>query len=85
MGAGWNKLRLRHQYRLVKIMKSKSWRTTSLGAFAIALSLFAFKKAVEETPNQTFLFRLSHNFIAPIALAIVGWGLIHARDHRAQD
>ncbi len=63
-------------------LAGKSWRTTSLGIVAIAVGLRS--GWVLWVHSQTVWFNLTYVEPGPLALLIVGWALIHARDHRAK-
>lgn len=64
------------------ILAGKSWRTTTLGIVAIGIGLRS--GWVLWVHGQTLMFNLTYVEPAPLALLIVGWALIHARDHRAR-
>ena len=71
-------------------MQNKSWRTTLCGLVggipALLLGLWSFH--VLWVPNQTPYFNLVYVENAPMALIVVGIGVIfiglHARDHKAE-
>jgi len=60
-----------------------SWRTTGLGIVAIIIGLRS--ASVLWVHSQTLYFNVFYVIPGPLALLIVGWALIHARDHRAKD
>lgn len=59
----------------------KSWRTTLFGLAAIAYALWLLKDTY--VPWQTWRFNLAHVWPTPIALILIGIGLIHAKDHKS--
>jgi hypothetical protein len=74
-------------------MKNKSWRTTTLGIVAILFGLYTGWVAwIPYSPGavlrETFWTKAWWNLVyvepSHICLIIVGWALIHARDHRCQ-
>jgi hypothetical protein len=58
-----------------------SWRTTSLGVVSILIGLRS--AWLVWVPTQTIEFNLFYVLPGSMALIILGWALIHARDHRA--
>ena len=66
-------------------MKNKSWRTTSLGIACILLGLHSFFALWLPIKFDAVWFNLVHVENGPIALIVVGIGLIHARDHKCKD
>lgn len=60
-----------------------SWRTTILGIFCILLGLRS--ACVVWVPSQTIKFNLLYVLPGQISLIVVGWALLHARDHRASE
>jgi hypothetical protein len=68
-------------YRARFCVAHQSWRTTHLGVACIAGAIFwAWMLFV---PSQSVYFHLCYVWRAPIVLILVGWALIHARDHKA--
>lgn len=64
---------------LVKIFGG-SWRTTLLG---LACLLIGLRSAwVLWVPNQSIRFNVLYVLPGSLAMMIVGWALIHARDHQ---
>jgi len=63
---------------------SCSWRTTTLGTICLLLGVWLLWQNIDR--NCYSLHRLSasvHYLSEPLLFFAVGWGLIHARDHRA--
>lgn len=63
-------------------MNTKSWRTTLLGLLAIILGIWSF--SIHWVPYQTVRFNLLYAETAPLTMIILGWALLHARDHRCK-
>jgi hypothetical protein len=61
----------------------KSWRTTTLGVFAILFGLWLAH--VTYVPSNTLKFNVIYVWPSSIALVLAGIGLVHARDHKFKD
>jgi hypothetical protein len=65
-----------------KYLENKSWRTTALGVVAMVWAIRA--GYVVWVHGQNLSFNLFYVETGPVALLIVGWALLHARDHRCK-
>ena len=66
-------------------MKNKSWRTTSLGLLCWLFDYFLIKAdAAEHFGPWRWNVGTLEQLAVPFALFVIGWALIHARDHKAQ-
>jgi len=59
-----------------------SWRTTLLGLGSMAFGLHSF--ILQWVHGQTLYFNLYYVETAPIAVILMGIGLLHAKDHKCK-
>ena len=67
--------------RWIKLNYFMSWRTTTLGLFAIGYGIWLAH--TRYVPSNTFRFNLVYVWPDAIAVILAGIGLIHARDHKS--
>ncbi len=63
-----------------KLMKNKSWRTTSLGIVCVLIGLLSWHQGW--LPSQSLWFNVRYVGLGPLGWIVAGWMGIHARDHR---